>query len=83
VQLRYAPGDLNCDGDVDPFDIDPFVLALTDPAGYASGLSGCNGQNADANDDGLVNPGTSIRSSICSGDASDDVRSGMSGGPQS
>ena len=30
------PGDLNGDGAVDAFDIDPFVLALTDPDAYAA-----------------------------------------------
>lgn len=29
-----APGDMNCDGRVDNFDIDPFVLALTQPVVY-------------------------------------------------
>ena len=27
-------GDMNCDGAVNSFDIDPFVLALTNPAAY-------------------------------------------------
>ena len=48
-------GDLNCDGVVDAFDIDPFVLALTDPAGYQSAYPTCNIDNADCNDDGDVN----------------------------
>ena len=34
-----GPGDLNCDGAVNNGDIDPFVLALTDPGGYAAALS--------------------------------------------
>ncbi|MGE0481670.1 MAG: PEP-CTERM sorting domain-containing protein [Phycisphaerae bacterium] len=49
------PGDLNCDGVVNNFDIDPFVLALTDPAGYAAAFPGCDIDNADTNGDGSVN----------------------------
>jgi hypothetical protein len=49
------PGDLNCDGLINAFDIDPFVLALTDPAAYAEAYSDCPIQNADCNGDGLVN----------------------------
>jgi formylglycine-generating enzyme len=48
-------GDLNCDGLVNTFDIDPFVLALTDPAGYAAAYPSCNILNADVNCDGSVN----------------------------
>ncbi|MEW6252149.1 MAG: hypothetical protein AB1716_16040 [Planctomycetota bacterium] len=49
------PGDLNCDGHVDFDDINPFVLALTDPAGYAIAYPNCNILNGDCNGDGLVN----------------------------
>ncbi|MGE0480624.1 MAG: PQQ-binding-like beta-propeller repeat protein [Phycisphaerae bacterium] len=49
------PGDLNCDGVVNNFDIDPFVLALADPAGYAAAYPACTRSAADANADGLVN----------------------------
>jgi hypothetical protein len=48
-------GDVNCDGAVNVFDIDPFVLALTNPQGYAFALPSCNILTADANKDGLVN----------------------------
>jgi hypothetical protein len=48
-------GDLNCDGVVDNFDIDPFVLALTDPEAYAAAFPDCDINNADTNGDGLVN----------------------------
>ena len=51
----FAPGDLNCDGAINTFDIDPFVLALTDAAGYATAYPDCDIMNADANSDGLVN----------------------------
>jgi hypothetical protein len=48
-------GDLNCDGSVNAFDIDPFVLALTDPAGYAAAWPDCDIMLADINGDGEVN----------------------------
>lgn len=47
-------GDLNCDDYKDNEDIDPFVLALTDPAGYAAAWPGCALLNADINGDGVV-----------------------------
>jgi len=54
-ELRYyALGDLNCDGVINNFDIDPFVLALTDPAGYAQKFPNCNRLLADVNGDGVV-----------------------------
>ena len=49
------PGDLNCDGLVNSFDIDPFVLALTDSDAYAAAYPECDYMLADCNDDGLVN----------------------------
>ncbi|MGE0481921.1 MAG: S8 family serine peptidase [Phycisphaerae bacterium] len=48
-------GDMNCDGLLNNFDIDPFVLALTDPAAYAATFPGCNILNGDVNNDGVVN----------------------------
>jgi hypothetical protein len=48
------PGDLNCDGGIDAFDIDPFVLALTDPAAYALAFPDCDVALADCNGDGTV-----------------------------
>lgn len=50
-----APADLNCDGAVDFFDIDPFILALFDPSGYAAQFPDCDLRSADANQDGDVN----------------------------
>jgi hypothetical protein len=52
--LWYALGDLNCDGVVNNFDIDPFVLALSDPAGYAQRYPDCDRMLADCNGDGVV-----------------------------
>ena len=46
--------DMNCDGMIDAFDIDPFVLALTDPAGYAAAFPNCDINNGDINGDGLI-----------------------------
>ena len=51
----HTLGDLSCDGSVNAFDIDPFVLALTDPDGYAAAWPDCDIMNADCNADGVVN----------------------------
>lgn len=45
---------MNCDGSVDAFDISPFILALTDPAGYAAQFPNCDLSNGDINGDGAV-----------------------------
>jgi hypothetical protein len=49
-----STGDLNCDGAIDAFDIDPFVLALTDPGAYALAYPGCDAALADCSGDGKV-----------------------------
>ncbi|MGH6959255.1 MAG: hypothetical protein ACREE7_02105 [Dongiaceae bacterium] len=48
-------GDLNCDGALNNFDVDPFVLALLDPAAYAAAHPDCDIANADVNGDRRVN----------------------------
>ena len=48
-------GDMNCDDVVDRLDIDPFVLALTDPSGYESEYPACDIGSGDMNGDGAVN----------------------------
>jgi hypothetical protein len=53
-EYQFRPGDLNCDGAANVFDIDPFVLALTDPAAYALAYPDCDPRLADINGDGLV-----------------------------
>jgi hypothetical protein len=53
--FNVVPGDLNCDGEVNSFDIDPFTQALIDPAGYAASFPRCSLLNADCNADGVVN----------------------------
>jgi hypothetical protein len=49
------PGDANCDGAIDFFDIDPFVAAIFDPAAYADANPGCALEHADVNGDANVN----------------------------
>jgi hypothetical protein len=49
------PGDLDCNNLVNNFDIDGFVLALTDPAAYALAYPGCAINNADVNSDTQIN----------------------------
>ncbi|MGE0479548.1 MAG: hypothetical protein AB7Q17_03645 [Phycisphaerae bacterium] len=51
----YAEADMNCDGAINNFDIDAFVLALTDPVAYAAAFPACNVLNADIDDNCLVN----------------------------
>ena len=48
-------GDLNCDQRLNFFDIDPFVLALTNPAKYVQQFPKCDRALADVNLDGKVN----------------------------
>jgi len=59
IQIIGVPdimvGDLNCDSAVNAFDIDPFVLALTDPAGYTNAYPACDINLADINGDGVLN----------------------------
>jgi hypothetical protein len=49
-----TPGDLNCDTVVDFDDINPFVLALSNPEAYALAYPDCNILNGDCNGDSLV-----------------------------
>jgi hypothetical protein len=55
VDQQFETGDLNCDGAVNFDDINPFVLALSDPAGYAMAYPNCDIMNADCDDNGVVN----------------------------
>lgn len=48
-------GDMNCDDRVDNFDIDPFVLALTQPATYEAQFPNCQRRRGDINGDGQLN----------------------------
>lgn len=50
----WVLGDCNCDGGIDVYDINAFVLAMLDPAGYALRYPGCDLRTADLNSDGVV-----------------------------
>lgn len=52
-----AVGDMNCDGVVSVGDISGFVLALSDPAGYAIAHPACDISLGDINADGFVTVG--------------------------
>ncbi len=54
---EYELGDMNCDGLINNGDIDPFVLALTEPGDYAATYPECDINLADVNGDSLVNNG--------------------------
>jgi hypothetical protein len=51
----WQPGDTNCDGSVNFTDINPFVLMLADPAGYAAAFPACDILIGDINGDGSTN----------------------------
>jgi hypothetical protein len=55
--LGRLPGDLNCDDVVGFGDINPFVLALTNAAGYATLYPDCDAMNGDINADNVLNFG--------------------------
>ncbi len=54
VALARSPGDLDCDGDVDFFDIDPLVLAFSGPDAYHAQYPDCRWFNGDCDNDGDV-----------------------------
>lgn len=49
-----APGDLNCDGQINAFDIEPFLVALFDPDIYGVLFPDCDIHLADINGDGNI-----------------------------
>lgn len=51
----FPLGDLNCDGSINAFDIDPFIYALISPAVYADQYTVCNPLLADCNLDRSIN----------------------------
>ncbi|MBL8877928.1 MAG: hypothetical protein JNG88_02315 [Phycisphaerales bacterium] len=55
VSHRALTGDLNCDGAVNNFDIDPFVFALTDAGAYQAMYPNCDVLAGDISGDGVVN----------------------------
>lgn len=52
VTQPVIPGDLNCDGAVNNFDIDAFVLALVDAVAYSQAYPLCNPMAGDVDGDG-------------------------------
>ena len=54
IQVFDPRADMNCDGIIDSFDIDPFVLALTDPDAYRATFPDCDINNGDIDGDGDV-----------------------------
>lgn len=47
-------GDMDCDGALTNFDIDPFVLALVDASAYAAAYPGCRRNHGDINGNGRM-----------------------------
>jgi hypothetical protein len=54
ARLGLLPGDANCDGAVDGFDIDAFVLALTSPDDYAAQYPSCPTRLIDLDRSGAI-----------------------------
>lgn len=52
--FRDPYGDLNCSDALTLADVEPFVLALVNPAGYAAAFPLCNHLSADMNFDGRI-----------------------------
>lgn len=58
LHVNFRPrvrGDLNCDGLVNNFDIDPFVLAISDIELYDELYADCDPMNGDMDNNGLLN----------------------------
>jgi hypothetical protein len=54
LALHFLLGDMNCDGVVDFDDINPFVLALSNPSAYSAAYPNCDYYNGDCDGDGHV-----------------------------
>lgn len=54
-QTPTIVGDLNCDGAVNNFDIDAFVLAIVDQVAYMTAYPTCSVASGDVNHDGMLN----------------------------
>jgi hypothetical protein len=57
VAPAVCTGDVNCDGVIDFGDINPFVLYLSNNAGWLAAFPGCNPLNGDINCDGTYGQG--------------------------
>ena len=67
--IQARKGDLNCDGLVNFGDINPFVLALSNPVQYEMVFSGCFIENGDINLDSItgfgdINPFVALLSGL-------------------
>ena len=51
---EFGLGDLNCDGQVNAFDIEPFLVALFDPDSYAGMFPDCDINLADIDGNGVI-----------------------------
>lgn len=54
LRIPGRRGDMNCDNLINNFDIDAFILAITDPIEYEVQYPDCYRQNGDVNGDGRV-----------------------------
>ncbi len=57
LRVGLLIGDMNCDGAVTVGDINPFVLAITDPAAYTAQFPDCDIDAGDCNSDGDITVG--------------------------
>jgi len=57
IPAQPCPGDLNCDGFVNPADAPAMALALVNPTAYAAAHPGCPSANGDLNGDQVLNGG--------------------------
>ena len=55
VQVLNTVGDLNCDGAINNFDVDAFVMAMTEPLDYAATYPYCDRMLADIDQSGAIN----------------------------
>ena len=58
-------GDMNCDGQRDGDDLGPWILAETDPSGYAAAFPNCNILNGDFNGDNMVTAADAAGMAAC------------------
>lgn len=55
LRISHGVGDMDCNGLVNNFDIDPFIEAVVDPDQYALDFPDCDVRFADIDGNGLVN----------------------------